>query len=118
MEAILRAGLTQRSVASRAGVSDTTVNFIISGKKTPRGPTMRKIADVLEIKDLTEIDEFKKAIQSQSQPNSRIVGLSKEELLADVEAGRLELAAGGGMSIDEFEVHLAKLIATELQAAS
>jgi serine-type D-Ala-D-Ala carboxypeptidase/endopeptidase len=54
-----RTGLTQEELAERAGVAVTTVSRIEEGVTAPRIPTLRKIAQALElqVRDLLEEDE-------------------------------------------------------------
>lgn len=58
-----KALLSQRDLASRAGVGASSVYLIERGRVTPRPAMMRKLAAALEVRDPMEIDEFRKVIE-------------------------------------------------------
>jgi transcriptional regulator with XRE-family HTH domain len=55
--------LSQRQLAEAAGLSHTVIVDIETGKSRPRGATMRKIADALDV-SVDQIAEFKRAIEA------------------------------------------------------
>ena len=82
---IVEAGYTQRGFAEKAGVSDTLINLIITGKRKNIRPDKRKrIADALGIQ-MRQIIEFDRMIEQQ---------LGKDLPLPMLEArGRVNTAA-------------------------
>ena len=62
-ETRLRAVLSQRELARRAGVALRTVVEAEAGRQTPRPATMRKLADALGVAP-AEVDEFRAAIEA------------------------------------------------------
>lgn len=58
-----RQGLSQRALATRAGVSLQTVYLIETGRVRPRFAVMREICRVLGVAP-QEIDEFRKSLEA------------------------------------------------------
>lgn len=64
-EWVAEAGYTQRGFAEKAGVSDTLINLIITGKRRNIRPDKRKqIADALGVQ-MRQIIEFDRMIKEQ-----------------------------------------------------
>jgi transcriptional regulator with XRE-family HTH domain len=58
--------MTQRQLASQAGVTQATLVDIEHGRSRPRVGTMRKLAEALGV-DVTAIAEFKRVIEADDQ---------------------------------------------------
>ena len=57
--------LSQRGLAERSGVSESTIYAIEGGKSTrPRLEVMRKLCDALGVEP-TDVDEFRRALESE-----------------------------------------------------
>ena len=61
-EARLQALLSMRQLASKAGVSPTTIYLLESGQHSPHLLTIYKISRALDVEP-AEIDEFRSAIE-------------------------------------------------------
>ena len=58
--------LSQRGLAERSGVSESTIYAIEGGKSTrPRLEVMRKLCDALEVEP-TDVDEFRRVLESEA----------------------------------------------------
>ena len=57
--------LSQRALAQRSGVSESTIYSIEGGKSThPRLEVMRKLCDALGVEPM-DVDEFRRVIESE-----------------------------------------------------
>ncbi len=57
--------LSQRALAERSGVSESTIYAIEGGKSThPRLEVMRKLCDTLGVEP-TDVDEFRRVLESE-----------------------------------------------------
>ena len=52
-------GLTQEELAKKVGVSNATIGFYETGKRTPRLKTIKKLALALRVSEKRIIDCFK-----------------------------------------------------------
>jgi transcriptional regulator with XRE-family HTH domain len=59
--------LSQRALAERSGVSESTI-YAIEGRKSthPRLEVMRKLCDALGVEPM-DVDEFRRAVESEDQ---------------------------------------------------
>ena len=91
---MLMNGLNQRALAGQSGVSEATINRVVTGRGvTIKGPNMKKVADALGVK-IMDIDEFVLIIRAAEVNND-----PKPELVGADKLARVWVFAGAGSDI-------------------